>query len=319
MDTSIAVSQQSAGASIPPLPIAGIEIPSLPKCFKVTTIGLTVTGDATEGQLVKAVDAIEKTGAGVQWQLGDALLEIKGRYPDRSLILMNEALDKIREKHGQASRKQAMQVAIRFPEGTRVPSLSWSHHRACAFFDTLEERLHWIHLARDNNWSVHELEKQIAAASAEPEPDIDPDLYVLKDPAVRAYLETDKERQRRQFHEVPDNAPFLRDLLISRIEAIDWQLNRTVETDCNLVRDAVSETMGTWQQVFYWLKDRSRVVSPPDVRAYLSELASAGRITEQLDEKPNPTAKGSTATVYKPRRNPVDDKRDEEKRSLLAV
>jgi hypothetical protein len=70
--------------------------------------------------------------------------------------------------------------------------------------------------------------------------------------------------------------------------------------------------------VFQWLKIRSRIVSPPDVRTYLGELVAEGRVTEEKDEKPNPTAKGTTNTVYKPKRNAKDDKRDEEKRQRAA-
>jgi hypothetical protein len=212
-----------------------------------------------------------------------------------------------------------MQVASRFPEGTRVPELSWTHHRVAAFFETLEERLKWLHLARDNRWSVRDLEREIAAANSEPEAETDPDLYVLKDPSVRAYLDADIERQRQQLHEVPENAGFLRDLQYERIEAAKWQLERTTDRDQDAVREAVSEVMGTSYQVFLWLKSRQRIISPPDVRVYLGMLKETGRITEELDEKPNPKAKGTTATVYKPKRNAYDDKRDEEKKSALVA
>lgn len=316
----MSTSFESSGQT-PQIPLTETDtaIPNLPRSCKATTVGLAIEADATEDQIVKAIEVIEKRGKGHQWQLGDGLRELKERYPDRGIMMLSEEADKLREKHGYASRKQAWQVACRFPEGTRVPSLSWSHHRAAAFFDTLDERVRWIHLARDNGWSVHELEKEIRAATIEPETPTDPDLYVLKDPAVRAYLETDIERQRSQLHEVPEVAGFLRDLQYERIEAAKWQLDRTTVRDQDAVREAVCEVMGTAYQVFLWLKARQRIISPPDVRVYLGMLRDAGRITEELDEKPNPQAKGTTATVYKPKRNDYDDKREEEKRLRQVV
>lgn len=313
--------QAELGSNLPaPLTLPKeIEIQSLPRSCKATTIGLTIATDATEAQLVTAVEVIERRGKGHNWQLGDALLGIKERYPERSAQMLSQEADKYREQHGQSSRIQAMQVASRFPDYTRVHSLSWSHHRAAAFFETLDERVHWINLARDNGWSVHDLEKEIKAATIEPDPPIDPDLYVLKDPAVRAYLTADIERQRSQLKEVPENAGFLRDLQYERIEAAKWQMERTTQGDQDAVRDAVSEVMGTSYQVFLWLKVRQRIISPPDVRVYLGMLKEAGRITEQLDEKPNPSAKGTTATVYKPKRNAYDDKREEERKALAVL
>lgn len=319
MSASFESGSQTPNTPLPVVPDKEIEIPSLPRTCKATTVGLVIDKDATEDQLVKAIDVIERRGKGCQWQLGDALVRLKEQCPDRALALLSEEVDKEREGQGYASRKQASQVSCRFPQGTRVPSLSWSHHRAAAFFDTLEERLYWINKARDEGWSVRDLEKSIKDAGAEPEPEIDPDLFVLQDPAVRAYLETDIENQRKQFSDVPENAPFLRDQLVSRIEASQWQLNRTVESDCDIVREAVCELLGTWQQVFNWLKIRNRIISPPDVRAYLGTLVAEGRVIEEKDEKPNPLAKGTTSTVYKPKRNPTDDKKDEERRAKQAL
>lgn len=314
--------EQTGQGSTLPAPLTSpkeIEIQNLPRSFKATTIGLIVPRDATEAQLVTAVEVIEARGKGHQWHLGDALIELKERFSERGKMMLSEEMDKIREAHGQASRVKAMQVASRFPNWTRVHSLSWSHHRAAAFAESLEERVKWIHLARDNGWSVHDLEKEIKAATSEPEPPIDPDLYVLKDPAVRSYLESDIEKQRAQLHEVPANAGFLRDLQYERIDAAKWQLDRTTQGDQDAVRDAVSEVMGTAYQVFLWLKARQRIISPPDVRVYLGMLKEAGRITEELDVKPNPTAKGTTATVYKPKRNHYDNKREEERKSLVIL
>lgn len=308
-----------AKPTVPPIQPIDINIPNLPRACKATTIGLTIDGDITEEQLLKAVDVIERREKGYQWQLGDALLEVETRYPRRLEELIEPAGEERREKDGHATRKQAKQIASRYPQGTRVPSLSWTHHRVAAFIDPLEERLQWLGLAVENNWSSRDLEKAIREANKDDDGSTDPDLFVLKEPEVRAYLEKDIADQRAQFSSVPENAPFLRDQLVSRIEASQWQLNRTVESDCDIVREAVCELLGTWQQVFQWLKIRSRIISPPDVRAYLSKLVADGRVSEEKDEKPNSNASGTTSTVYKPKRNPADDKKDEERRQKQLV
>lgn len=289
-----------------------------PWCVRTDT-ALKITKRVKYAEWSAEFEKLDKTRAGHQWWIGDHLNEGECRFPEEWAQVIDPNEEEQRQENNPSETYQTyMRVACRIPSRRRLREVSWSHHQVVAYLESDDDQDYWLARARDEKISVHKLRKLIKGEpEAETQPD--PDLYVLQDPAVRAYLESDIEALRKQFGDVPENAPFLRDQLISRIEADQWQLARTVEGDCDLVRDAVCEILGTWQQVFQWLKIRSRIISPPDVRAYLSKLVADGRIAEEKDEKPNPQAHGTTATVYKPKRNPADDQKDEEKRSKVVV
>jgi hypothetical protein len=144
-------------------------------------------------------------------------------------------------------------------------------------------------------------------------PELTPDLKVLESPTVRTWLEKQIADLRAKFETVPEEAGFLRDMLVSQIEAYQWQLARTIESDKYAVRDAVREILGTWQQVFAWLKQRSMLISPPDVRDRLTLLETEGRVKSKEEEGRKVGQKGSMKTVWLPLRNSKDDERDDEK------
>ena len=291
-----------------------------PWCIR-TDVSLRITRRVKFDQWKEEFDKLDRTRAGHQWWIGDALNEGERLFPEEWSQAIDPNEEDARQQDNPSETYQTyMRVACRIPARRRLREVSWSHHQVVAYLESDEEQDYWLARVRDEQprISVHKLRKLIKGEK-DAELEVDPDLYVLQDPEVRAYLNNDIANLRKQFSEVPENAPFLRDQLVSRIEADQWQLNRTVETDSDIVREAVSELLGTWQQVFNWLKIRSRIISPPDVRAYLSKLVADGRIVEEKDEKPNPLAKGTTATVYKPKRNPVDDAKEAERRQKSTV
>lgn len=292
---------------------------NLPDWCARTDVGLKITKPIKFEDWQEAFHRLDRTRAGHQWWIGDHLNEGERMYGEDYLQVIDPNEEAERAENNPSETYQTyMRVACRIPARRRLREVSWSHHQTVAYLESDEEQDYWLARVRDERISVHKLRKLIKGEpQAEVEPD--PDLFVLQDPAVRAYLETDIQNQRKQFADVPENAPFLRDQLVSRIEASQWQLSRTVESDCDIVREAVCELLGTWQQVFNWLKIRNRIISPPDVRAYLGTLVAEGRVIEEKDEKPNPLAKGTTSTVYKPKRNPTDDKKDEERRAKQAL
>lgn len=63
----------------------------------------------------------------VNWWAGDWLRFGEDRWGEEAYQAVADITG-----HGDESLKQAVWVSSRFPAGTRVPSLSWAHHRAVA-------------------------------------------------------------------------------------------------------------------------------------------------------------------------------------------
>jgi hypothetical protein len=132
------------------------------------------------------------------------------------------------------------------------------------------------------------------------------DLLVLQDADVRGWLEADVKRQREDEVNVPLQASFLRMMIHSRIGQAEWQLARTVEGDCNIVREAAQELLGSADQVSKWLQDRNYFMSREDIAARLQTLIEQGRVEEIEEQGRKAGQKGGMKKVYLPIRNPMD-------------
>lgn len=134
-------------------------------------------------------------------------------------------------------------------------------------------------------------------APAEPRPS---EIAVLHDPDVRAWLEGDLEQEKAKEPQVPTNAPWLRNMIHSRIGQIQWQLDRTVEGDYRVIKMAVSETLGTDDDVFMWLQDRSYFMSDPELESRLEFMVENGQIRKKQAEGRKKGQRGKMVDVYLP-------------------
>lgn len=237
-----------------------------------------------------------------KWKLGAVAASLEVKYDEKTI-------DRFAHETRRSPRRirEYAQTYRVFQNGARAPILSFSHHVKAA---SAEDPILAIQKAEDGEWSVHELERWIRTGL---EPDQKPekkkgdeDLKVLQDEAVKAWLEADIKYQREQEPNVPLHASFLRQMIHSRIGQAQWQLARTIESDCNIVREAVQELLGSADQVSKWLRDRNYFMSNEDVAARLKTLIDQGRIEEIEEQGRKAGQKGGMKKVYLPLRNPLD-------------
>lgn len=87
----------------------------------------------------------------VNWWAGDWLRFGEDRWGEEAYQAVADLTG-----HGDDSLKQAVWVSSRFPPSTRVPSLSWAHHRAAASLEP-ETRAAVLRDAMAGNLSTREL------------------------------------------------------------------------------------------------------------------------------------------------------------------
>lgn len=101
----------------------------------------------------------------VNWWAGDWLRFGEDRWGEAAYQAVADITG-----HGDEALKQAVWVSSKFPEGTRVPSLSWSHHRAVAELEPLERQA-LLREAAEQQLSTRQLIERVrdrqAAISAE--------------------------------------------------------------------------------------------------------------------------------------------------------
>jgi hypothetical protein len=94
-----------------------------------------------------------------QWDLGDLSLEVDTAYGQ-------DSLDKFANDIGinKKSLQQYRRVSAAFTKEQRNPYLSHRHHLLLV---PQEDRLKWLELANDNNWTVSQLERELALSRGE--------------------------------------------------------------------------------------------------------------------------------------------------------
>lgn len=99
--------------------------------------GYVPAPDLTFPELFGALEMAEMIEAASPWWVVDAVSELEARFPHEYHQMLPES-DHGPEGVRKAKLKQAGWMADRWPRGTRVPSMSFTHHRIVAKLDRAE-------------------------------------------------------------------------------------------------------------------------------------------------------------------------------------
>lgn len=125
--------------------------------------GITLPPDLTFEQWRETLDSAEWLERASPWILADVLVYGEQRFHEDH----SDALPTYEEDpggHRQAKMKQAVWMGRRFPPNTRVPGLTYSHHRAVADLPPLEAtRLLYDAAGADEYVSTRELIGRVKA------------------------------------------------------------------------------------------------------------------------------------------------------------
>jgi len=130
--------------------------------FLVTPVGLVVQGEPTFEEWQRLYDGLARLDDFSNWAIGDAEAFTRPKY--------GEAADQLTAnwpEHEYNKIKQCRWVAEKVKFGTRVPNLSWSHHREVGRLPEEQQR-EWLSAASEGGWSVQELRTAIRRARLAP-------------------------------------------------------------------------------------------------------------------------------------------------------
>jgi len=139
---------------------------SLPKC-KLTEngMGLIVDQNITKDDLVDIGKTLKVIEGANQFWIGDWINANWGEY-ERGKYEEAEKLG-----YESTTTRKYSEIADNIKSGTRVPLLTWTHHREIAYGFKPEVQQEWLQKAVDNNWTVRELKNAIREASKPKTPD----------------------------------------------------------------------------------------------------------------------------------------------------
>jgi hypothetical protein len=290
----------------PPEPIG-----NLPPAWKRTTVSLELPKGITIHQWLKGVRTLEKTGKGHQWHIGDALLQGEELWPEEWAQAVDPDEEEKREQETGDSHRKYMQVSRQMPIGTRVPDLTWTHHRVVAFLESPEERTFWLQKALREGLSSRAMERAIRKAQKGEQAGGPGDLEVLQDPAVRQWLDDYRVLINEHEKALPPQASYLKNMLYAHRDHAQRQLERTMAVDCRIVKKAVALMRGTDDEIFTCLQTRGYFMSDPDLDDRLALLIGMGQIYKKEAEGRKKGQRGKMVQVYLPFRTEDDDIEDD--------
>ncbi len=120
----------------------------------LTAIGLNPNVELGDFEaLVEVGRTARRLGDGFQWYMGDLALRVEVRYGEQDLMKWCESVE---INYNTARAYRAVAKAYEF--GTRLPDLTWTHHRHAR---KEGDRLALLELAEREKWSSRELELHI--------------------------------------------------------------------------------------------------------------------------------------------------------------
>lgn len=105
------------------------------------------------------------------------------------------------------------------------------------------------------------------------------EIEVLHEPAVRDFLTTYVDSLKDWEKIIPSSAPFLRNMLHAHIGQALWQIERTVEGDCNVIYEAVEAVDGiTDDELFTALQDKGYFMRDPEIDDRIEMMVEKKRV-----------------------------------------
>lgn len=107
------------------------------------------------------VDALQTIEEHLNWWIGKTILDGEVAFGERAYQPWKA------QGHKAEHLRQCAWVASRFPEGTRVTALSWTHHRIVSACETEKERAEWLRRADEESLGTRELQALMAGDKVE--------------------------------------------------------------------------------------------------------------------------------------------------------
>lgn len=259
--------------------------------FTTNDRGLPVFLGETFEEHVTAFEGIDKSIDARKWALAAIAASVKTKYNDKT---MEKFAHEVR--HSTAYIYELAITYRKFENSPRGEILSFTHHRIAAHS---KNPIKAIKAAEDEEMSTRELEQWIKR-QAPPTRKAVKEIETLHIPAVRSHLEATIELLKTQDDDVPASAPFLHNMYHAMIGQVQWQLNRTIEEDCERVFEALEEGYRRREEIFKWLQDRGYFMREPEMADRLAYLVQAKRVRETKEGGKKDAQRGDMTTIWMP-------------------
>lgn len=259
--------------------------------FTTNEKGLPVFLGQTFEEHVETFEGIDKSVDARKWALAAIAASVKTKYNEQTVINFAH-----RVRHSAAYIYELAITYRKFENSQRSEILSFTHHQIAAHSRIPVKA---IRAAEDEEMSTRELEKWIKRQNP-PTRKAVKELETLHEPAVRSHLEETIGMLKLRDEAVPGAAPFLHNMYHAMIGQVQWQLDRSVETDCEVIFEAVEEGNYRKDDIFTWLQARGYFMREPEMDQRLTLMCQNRKLRETKEGGKKDMQRGDMVTIYVP-------------------
>ena len=261
--------------------------------FHFTRTGLDIDPGVTFDQWEKFGRKLQLADIGIQWALGDWLIHGENHWPDK----YEQAV--LATGYREGTLMNYAFVARAIPNSRRRESVDYSTHVEVASLPADEADRILARAAGNPDIGRDTVRKE--AQRVKRKLKLTPsELEVIHTPDVKDFLETYIQILKDQEMDLPKSAPFLRNMVHAHIGQAQWQLDRTVESDCEVIMEAVEELLGPQDDIAHWLQARGYFMRDPELTERIDYMCEQKMIKPEKQGGKKDTQRGDMVTNYLP-------------------
>jgi hypothetical protein len=246
------------------------ELLNFPECT-FTTTGLIIPEGMPFDRWLALGAALRKAGKGIQFWIGDWIRYGEHEYGEmysQAIEATGKAEATLQNyvfvaKNVHSSRRRELDV-VDFSTHAEVASLPAKDQErilAAAEKDTLT--------VKQVRREVHRTMRQMGKKKSE--------LEILHTKDVQQFLDGYVDHLKELEASVPLTASFLRNMVQAHIGQAQWQKERTIAADCEVILEAIDEYNGiSDDDLFTWLQNRGYFMRDPELDERLEYMKSEG-------------------------------------------
>lgn len=238
--------------------------------FTFTPTGLKIDPKVKFPEWERYGRKLQLADRGVQWAIGDWLLHGETNWPDK--------YDQAVEITGfrEQTLMNYVTVARAIPDYRRRELVDFSTHaEVCSLPENEADRI-LAQAAGDPRITrdVVRKEAQRIKRRLKQNPS---ELELIHDVEVRDYLTIYIDSLKDWEKTIPPKAPFLRNMLHAHIGQAQWQLDRTLENDCNAILEMFENgpDRATDDDIFQWLQKAGYFMRDPELDERLQYMVES--------------------------------------------
>lgn len=240
-----------------------------------TSTGLIIDPSVSYEQWERYGRKLQLAEKGIQWALGDWMIHGETHFKERASQAVEFTGLKLKTLQNYATVAESVEKSRR--RDSDVVDFS-THAEVASLSAKQQERL--LAKAERDNLTSREVRREATRLKRQ-EGKQKSELEIILSPEVQEFLDRYITQLKELESLVPLTAAFLRNMVQAHIGQAQWQKERCLDSDCEVILEAIDEYNGiSDDDLFTWLQNRGYFMRDPELDERLEHMLTAKMISE---------------------------------------